>query len=292
MTQFFTHDGENEQGPFDLERLKSQSLKKDTPIWYEGLENWTTAGEVEELKELFLAKPSPPPLRKNIEEAIPTVPKIETTAYSVPLASEFEHPKKKSITTPLFVAGILAVVGIVGWLIYENKTQADTLNQVQEKVTQQDQQLTQQQQKEQQQLLEEQQEQEEKDRVNTALTEKYMGYRNNWRNYITATSNRYTYSEIGGISDLAVIVYNQTDKIVDEVQVRVDYIKANGGTYKSETISVTNIGANSPKSVYAPTSERGTSVRMEIESITAKAFHFCYPYGMGSNQNFDPYFCK
>jgi len=91
---------------------------------------------------------------------------------------------------------------------------------------------------------------------------------------------------------LEVIVFNRTDKIIDEVQVKVEYIKANGGTYKFETVSTTNIGPGSKKSVSAPSSDRGTSVKINIESITAKAFHFCYPYGMDGNKNSDPYFCK
>ncbi len=132
----------------------------------------------------------------------------------------------------------------------------------------------------------------EKDRVNGVLTEKYMGYRNNWSSFITATSNAYSYSEMGGISNLQVVVYNQTDKSIDEVQVKVYYIKANGGTYKSETVSVTNIGPNGSKSVSAPSSDRGTSASMSIESISAKSFHFCYPYGMDGNKNLDPFFCK
>jgi len=292
MRKYFIHDGQNEKGPFDFEQLKLEQLKKDTPVWYEGLESWTTANEVEELKFLFSVKP--PPLKSSNIESIPTSP-LAASSYSTTPEYPFDEPKKKSFLLSVIIGGII-VVGIIGWLLYQNSNQAEKLDTVQQQFTQlqqeQQQKEREQQQKEQQQLLLQQQQQAEKDRVNAALTEKYMGYRNNWRNYITATSNRYTYSELGGISDLAVVVYNQTDKTIDEIQVRVDYIKANGGKYKSETVSVTNIGANSSKSVYAPTSERGTSVKMEIESIMAKSFHFCYPYGMDGNKNFDPYFCK
>lgn len=280
MTQFFIHDGQNEKGPLDIEQLKKEQLKKDTPIWYEGLDNWTTAGEVEELKNFFVSKPTPPPLKKNIEPSTTPLP-----VYSTPLDNPYEPTPKKSLKTPLVIASVIAVIGIIGWLIYQNRSQADTLNDVQQKVTQQDQ-------EQQQKQLQDQQLQAEKDRVNAALTEKYMGYRNNWRNYIKATNNAYTYSEMGGISNLQVVIYNQTDKSIDEVQVKVDYIKANGGTYKSETVSVTNIDPNGSKSVSAPSSDRGTSVKMSIESITAKSFHFCYPYGMDGNKNLDPYFCK
>lgn len=275
MSKYYIHDGQKEKGPFDLEQLKTEKITKDTPVWYEGLEKWISAGEVEELKVLFVLKVTPPPI-------------VTDTTYATTLNTVLDTPKKTSII-PYIASGIIVVSGIIGWLIYQNKTQADNLNKVQQQVTQQQQE---QQQKEQQEILQQKQELAEKDRVNQELTKKYMGYRNNWKNYIITSRNQYTYSEMGGISNLAVIVYNQTDKLIDEVQVRVDYIKANGGLYKSETVSVTNIGPTSSKSVFVPNSDRGISVKMEIESITAKSFHFCYPYGMDGNQNFDPYFCK
>ncbi len=62
MNYFYVHNGHEQQGPFDIEELKSQSLKRDTPIWYEGLEDWIVAEKIEELKILF--QPIPPPLKK------------------------------------------------------------------------------------------------------------------------------------------------------------------------------------------------------------------------------------
>lgn len=289
MKQFFIHDGQNEKGPLDIEQLKLESIKFDTPIWYEGLENWTTAGEVEELKSLFIPKSTPPPLNKSI-----AIPSIQN------LPPEFVKPtNKKSLKIPLILAGGITVIGIIGWLVYQNKSQADTLDVVKQQVSQQDQQITQQQQEQDRQQHEQQEKQQQevqlqqaKDSINGVITEKYMGYRNNWRSYILATHGAYNYSELGGISNLSVIVYNQTDKSIDEVQVKIDYIKANGGVYKSETVSLSNIGPNGSKTVSAPSSDRGTSVRMEIQSISAKSFHFCYPDGMGGNRDLDPYFCK
>ncbi len=289
MKKYFIHDGQNESGPFSVEELKHQPVTKDSLIWYEGLDNWTPAGEINDLKSLFNLKP--PPLREKAYESTITTSQFPSTPPTSNDTSPdylFDTPKKRSFVLPIIVGAIL-VSGIIGWLIYENKSQAEKLDIVQQQVFDQQ---REQQQKEELQLQQQQQEKAEKDRKNAALTEKYMGYRNNWRSFIEVSSNNYTYSEIGGISDLAVVVYNNTDKVVDEVQVRVDYIKASGGKYKSETVQVTNIGAKSSKSVYAPTSDRGTSVKMEIESIMAKSFHFCFPYGMEGNKNFDPYFCK
>lgn len=300
MRQYFIHDGQREKGPLDLEQLKLESLKKETPIWFDGLENWTTVGEVNELKDLF--KATPPPLKK-VEPIISTPPKIETNQAYSNTQNIVEPLKQKSNVLLYSILGFILLGGIISWLIYQNKNlEKKTDDQQTEKVKQDSiindvktdiaKKKEEDIEKENQKLIEEQNKQAEKDRVNGVITEKYMGYRNNWRNYIAATANGYSYSEMGGISDLAVIVYNQTDKNIDEIQVKVYYIKNNGGVFKTEFVSVTNVAPNSEKSVSAPSSERGTSVKMEVESISAKSFHFCYPSGMEGNQNFDPYFCK
>lgn len=291
MRQYFIHDGQNEKGPLDIESLKSENLKKDTPIWYDGLESWTKAGEVEELKNLFA--PTPPPLIKATPPKIETPPKVEQPQYSTPHQPISKN--NKSYKTEIITTVAIVAIGIIGWLIYQNKSQSETLNEVKDKVTQQDQQLTQQQQeqqqKEQKQLLAEQQKQEEKDRINGQLTEKYMGYRNNWRNFISATHNEFSVGTFGGISDLTITVYNETDKAIDEVQVQVEYMRSGGASTGTQIVSATNIGPNSSKTISAPDGT-GSKVSEEITSITAKSFHFCYPSGMDGNKNLDPYFCK
>lgn len=56
MTCYFIRDGGNELGPFTTKQLKTKSIKKETPVWFAGLGEWTTAGQVHELKELFVTK--------------------------------------------------------------------------------------------------------------------------------------------------------------------------------------------------------------------------------------------
>ncbi len=56
MTYYFLKDGKNELGPLTIEQLKCKSIQRDTPVWFAGLEEWTIAGKVYELKELFIPK--------------------------------------------------------------------------------------------------------------------------------------------------------------------------------------------------------------------------------------------
>ena len=52
MRQYFIHDGLKEEGPFNLEEIKQKNLKKETQIWYEGLEAWVNANSIDELKQI------------------------------------------------------------------------------------------------------------------------------------------------------------------------------------------------------------------------------------------------
>ena len=58
MRYYFIKDGDNELGPFTVKQLKSRSIKKITLVWFAGLEEWTHAGQVFELKELFVTNAS------------------------------------------------------------------------------------------------------------------------------------------------------------------------------------------------------------------------------------------
>jgi hypothetical protein len=76
MKKFYIHNGTEQMGPFDVDELKARDIHSDTPIWHEGLENWTTASQVEELKNI-LKNSSPPPFTQQTSSP-PPIPKIET----------------------------------------------------------------------------------------------------------------------------------------------------------------------------------------------------------------------
>ena len=50
---YFYTDGNTSFGPFTLEDIKKQDIKRDTLIWYQGLNDWTRADLITELKDLF-----------------------------------------------------------------------------------------------------------------------------------------------------------------------------------------------------------------------------------------------
>ena len=59
MKKYFLHDGSESSGPFTFEELKEKNILKTSPVWFDGLEHWKTAGEIPELTRLFVVTPPP-----------------------------------------------------------------------------------------------------------------------------------------------------------------------------------------------------------------------------------------
>lgn len=109
MKKYFLHLNNETIGPFDLEELKARSTTKKTPVWFEGMEHWKTAGEIPELSSLFLAIPPP----------------ISNFSTSIP-ASKVEPRKILGLSKNTFfmVAGILvlSIATIVFNNLQENRS--------------------------------------------------------------------------------------------------------------------------------------------------------------------------
>lgn len=69
MSSYYFHAGGEKKGPFSLEELKTQPVKKDSPVWRDGLKNWVSAGDLAELSGVFA--PEPPPFVKQ-QPKLPT----------------------------------------------------------------------------------------------------------------------------------------------------------------------------------------------------------------------------
>ena len=78
---------------------------------------------------------------------------------------------------------------------------------------------------------------------------------------------------LGGISDLKVTVTNNSDYLVDIVKVKITYIKAGGDIYKEEMLYFSQLPAHSAKTLDAPKSDRGTSAKINTQSITCAAIN-------------------
>jgi hypothetical protein len=273
MRKYFIHNGQNEIGPFDFDQLRTLQLVNETPIWYEGLQNWTTANNIVELRPLINNNVSPP----KFENFTPQSSNPPLYSKSVVENNQIFAPKKKkTLRNVLIGVGVLAAL-FFGLAIYASTNSEPTYDEngefiSSESVDSQD---------------------AEKDRINAELTEKNRSYRNNIELYVGASTNQYSYNEFGGISNLDITVTNNTKYLLNEVNVEVEYIKDNGGIYKTEIVTIYNIPAKQDKSASAPESDRGTSVTTKVQSISSKKLHMCYNnYIVPKAGEIDPYFCR
>jgi hypothetical protein len=115
MKKYHYSDGQSQFGPFSIDELKDLPIKRDTFVWFEGLESWTKAGEIEELKELF--KSTPPPFTSSASSPPPFTQKPQNTTQQ-----QTYQPKKTSffakplviVAMSLFVVVVLLVAVKIG----------------------------------------------------------------------------------------------------------------------------------------------------------------------------------
>lgn len=104
MKKYFLHNGTESSGPFDIVELKAKNITKQTPVWFEGMERWKTAGEIEELKSVFAVMP--PPITSFSANPKTAAPKTE----------EIDEDEERTIlgmskTTFIIVSAILILIG-------------------------------------------------------------------------------------------------------------------------------------------------------------------------------------
>ena len=117
MRKYFIYDGQFKKGPFTLEELKTASIKKETPVWYEDLRDWTKAGELQELNEIFIQKIVPPPLPRVFKIDAKERDKILSTFDT---ADEiYPEEKKRSWAVPVIITLLVIVAVIAGLFFYK-----------------------------------------------------------------------------------------------------------------------------------------------------------------------------
>jgi len=123
MQKFYIHLNNEQQGPFDLEELKSKNITPETLIWHEGMDNWQKANSIEALKDIL--KTVPPSIgtyQKNIPPALQ-----EKTIKQNTIAES-----KKINKTLIYGLSIIVFVGIVSYLIWNEQKKAEIQTQLQE----------------------------------------------------------------------------------------------------------------------------------------------------------------
>ena len=101
-------------------------------------------------------------------------------------------------------------------------------------------------------------------------------FRRNWKQYISVNTGDYKTGFLGGIKDLQITVRNQTEYPLDNAVVQVQYLRGNGGVFKTEQYTVHNIPEKGAQSVQASNSRKGTKVNISLVSVTSQPMNFCW----------------
>lgn len=114
MKKYYLHDGSAQSGPFNLQELQEKQITHATPIWYEGLSGWTTAGEVSELNNLLKIIPPPLPNKIMPPPANTASPLIkEKIVYKSNLSQTTSKPGS-GLKRVFQVAALLLLVVVIG----------------------------------------------------------------------------------------------------------------------------------------------------------------------------------
>ena len=134
--------------------------------------------------------------------------------------------------------------------------------------------------------------QELQQRVGGQFIERRAYYRRNWQQFIAATAGDYHTGFLGGIKNLTITVRNQTEYPLDNVVVKVLYMRNNNEMFKTEQYTINNISEKSSRSITASNSRKGSKVEVKLMSITSQPMNFCWaadkPVPAG---NPDPFEC-
>lgn len=124
MKKYYLHNGTESSGPFDIEELKTKKISTQTPIWFEGMEKWETAGEIEELKTIFaVVPPSINPFTANTPTASTT--KMEKI-------DEDEESKILGLSKTTFII-VFAILILIGGSLYINNIQQQRSQELEQK---------------------------------------------------------------------------------------------------------------------------------------------------------------
>lgn len=113
MNYYYIDKNQMQQGPVSLEVLKEAGISASTPVWHEGLNEWTTASKLPELKD-FLDKMPPPFNPVQAKQPTQTKPPIQTPRPQ-PRVTQIPNQKKgvSGFTIALIFSLMVTVVLII-----------------------------------------------------------------------------------------------------------------------------------------------------------------------------------
>lgn len=268
MKKYYLHDGVGQKGPYTIEELKQLTISKDSNIWFDGLDEWKRASEIEELQSILTVIPpvfNPPPIKSSQESH-------KKLTVSDKSKLNFGTAGIVMLIIIILISVFYAVNKYNGDVVKEITTQANIQAGIDSALKE----------KERLRLEEEKQKLE--------LVKKNI--RNNIDSYLSIQRSDYSVDRFwGGITDLYFTASNKTDYNFEKVELEVKYYRTNGGLFKTERV-VFDVPARGEIRQDAPSSNKGVRAEYEIVSIYSQDLELCYNRDDYPSKNAsDPYKC-
>lgn len=273
MKKYYIYDGQEQKGPFSLEELKTKSISHNTLIWYEGIENWVEASQVEELK----------PLITNLNTTPPAPPPISKTVTPHTYTQKHSPNKKNTAYIVLSVFGLMIVLfSIIGYISEQKKRRLELLKISEEQARAKEEALIKQRKAESAAMAIQK-------KIEAEIEQSKSELRKRWDTYVTADKTFRT-SLLGGISDVYVTVNNNWEYPLDKVEIEVTYIRASGDTYKTEVVEFSSIPPYEKITKKAPNSDRGTNLSLRFLTVKSNKLGLDYDARYLDIDNYFKYF--
>jgi hypothetical protein len=265
MSAYYIHDGRNEIGPFTIDLLKKQKLTRTTPIRQLGSDNWMPAERLIPVKEMVvprkIKKPKDviPAVKEHFADLQQRKPRMlygGLLCFALLAGISIFSITTKAIRQPVIELPVKPQVSLVQPAPVEGVSPS---NKVEEK------------------------------KIPVVAEDKAKTSRSRWTKLISATNSNYGIGFLGGIKDLSVSLTNRTDFPINMAVVKVTYIKAGGGVWKTIPVTLYNIPAHDTKEQAMPDVNRGKKVKVSIQKIVSKQMNFSYTEGQKIRNPADPY---
>lgn len=236
MEQYYVYRNEQQEGPFSIDELKTKALTKETKVWYNGLQDWKNASEIEELKSILTA--IPPPINslntKPLEPQFDNIPNAESQNSNNNVSKTFGL-NKKVFGGIIAAVALILVFSLISNQVINSKDQQKTteaynnqLEKQQKEIEEQNNRLSEQERKEAERI--------EKERIEKL--EKHEAQLNENVNnlYNNLSEAKRNLNEVTSFKLLRSV--GERNQQINEAQNRIDLIKENIKTIEDSLIQV------------------------------------------------------
>ena len=129
MKQYYIFLNEEQLGPFNLDDLKAKKISRDTKVWFEGLNDWKNAGEIEELKMIFSTVPPPITAFASIP---PNPPTESMKKASIQVKDIDDTPKIFGLKKNVFIGVVSVLVVLIGIMSFNSLQESKRIELMQQ----------------------------------------------------------------------------------------------------------------------------------------------------------------